>query len=219
MKNKIPCGGFYLDDTLNVNDSGELSIKGGIPYQQLVTDGDGNARWEDKMIVDSELSDTSTNPVQNKVIKSALDAKLGVYEVTITMNGMTGETSVDKTFDEIKTAYSSGMLMFAKYVISYEDMNIIRGLSTTCNYRPSDNTIIFTFGFGEAVLEGGEQRSAKIGTIAIDSNNNIAIQDRDSVISSIVSNRIVLISQAPGSTKQFKITVDDTGTISATEVT
>lgn len=49
MKNKIPCGGFYLDDTLNVNDSGELSIKGGTSYQQLVTDGDGNAKWEDRL--------------------------------------------------------------------------------------------------------------------------------------------------------------------------
>lgn len=49
MSNKIPCGGFYLDDMLNVNDSGELSIKGGTPYQQLVTDGDGNTKWEDRL--------------------------------------------------------------------------------------------------------------------------------------------------------------------------
>ena len=49
MSNKIPCGGFYLDDMLNVNDSGELSIKGGIPYQQLVTDGEGNTVWEDRL--------------------------------------------------------------------------------------------------------------------------------------------------------------------------
>lgn len=49
MSNKIPCGGFYLDNTLNVNESGELSIKGGTPYQQLVTDGDGNAKWEDRL--------------------------------------------------------------------------------------------------------------------------------------------------------------------------
>ena len=47
MSNKIPCGGFYLDDMLNVNDSGELSIKGGTPYQQLVADGVGNTKWED----------------------------------------------------------------------------------------------------------------------------------------------------------------------------
>lgn len=49
MKNKIPCGGFYLDDTLNVNESGELSIKGGAPYQQLVTDGTGNTKWEGRL--------------------------------------------------------------------------------------------------------------------------------------------------------------------------
>lgn len=49
MSNKIPCGGFYLDDTLNVNDNGELSIKGGVPYQQLVTDGNGNTQWEDRL--------------------------------------------------------------------------------------------------------------------------------------------------------------------------
>ena len=49
MSNKIPCGGFYLDDMLNVNDNGELSIKGGTHYQQLVTDGNGNARWEDRL--------------------------------------------------------------------------------------------------------------------------------------------------------------------------
>lgn len=49
MSNKIPCGGFYLDDMLNVNDSGELSIKGGTPYQQLVTDGEGNTKWEDRL--------------------------------------------------------------------------------------------------------------------------------------------------------------------------
>ena len=49
MSNKIPCGGFYLDDTLNVNESGELSIKGGTPYQQLVTDGNSNTVWEDRL--------------------------------------------------------------------------------------------------------------------------------------------------------------------------
>ena len=52
MSNKIPCGGFYLDDMLNVNDSGELSINGGTPYQQLVTDGSGNTKWEDRLAYD-----------------------------------------------------------------------------------------------------------------------------------------------------------------------
>ena len=49
MSNKIPCGGFYLDDMLNVNGDGELSINGGTPYQQLVTDGNGEVKWEDRL--------------------------------------------------------------------------------------------------------------------------------------------------------------------------
>lgn len=40
--------------------------------------------------VDSELSATSTNPVQNKVIKSALDEKLSTYGGTLTGN-LTGK--------------------------------------------------------------------------------------------------------------------------------
>ena len=105
MSNKIPCGGFYLDDMLNVNDSGELSIKGGTPYQQLVTDGEGNTRWEDKMVVDNELSDTSENPVQNKVIKSALDAlAIPTLHITVTsLDKSTMETTItaDKTAAEM----------------------------------------------------------------------------------------------------------------------
>ena len=54
MSNKIPCGGFYLDDMLYVNDSGELSIKGGAPYQQLVTDGSGNTKWEDRLAYEGD---------------------------------------------------------------------------------------------------------------------------------------------------------------------
>lgn len=113
LRNKIPCGGFYLDDMLNVNDSGELSIKGGTPYQQLVTDGDGNTRWENKMIVDSELSETSENPVQNKVIKSALDAKQSKnFTITFTQ-GSDGKYTADKTFGELSAAISEGASIFA----------------------------------------------------------------------------------------------------------
>lgn len=61
MSNKIPCGGFYLDDMLNVNSNGELSINGGTPYQQLVTDGSGNAKWEDRLAY-------ITDPVRTELI-------------------------------------------------------------------------------------------------------------------------------------------------------
>lgn len=49
MSNKVPCGGFYLDDMLSVDENGKLGVNGGEPYKQLVTDGDGNAKWEDRL--------------------------------------------------------------------------------------------------------------------------------------------------------------------------
>lgn len=219
MNNKIPCGGFYLSDTLGVDENGKLGVIGGEPYKSLVTDGAGKATWEDKMVVDSELSDTSTNPVQNKVIKSALDAKLGVYDVTFTSDGMTGEISADKTFDEIKTAYDSGLFVLAKYVVSFGDMHIIRGFSATCSYTPSTDCIYFTFAFGKS-LGDYNYSSVIIGSISIDSNNNVIVNDNNSLIGNFATGvGIIMESSTAGSSKRFRIVVDDTGKISATEVT
>ncbi len=49
MNNKIPCGGFYLSDTLGVDESGKLGVNGGEPYKSLVTDGNGGVKWEDRL--------------------------------------------------------------------------------------------------------------------------------------------------------------------------
>ena len=52
MNNKIPCGGFYLSDTLGVDENGKLGINGGEPYKSLVTDGEGGVKWEDRLAYD-----------------------------------------------------------------------------------------------------------------------------------------------------------------------
>lgn len=48
---------------------------GGQDGQTLVKSGNNVVWGEANITVDSELSDTSTNPVQNKVVKAALDGK------------------------------------------------------------------------------------------------------------------------------------------------
>ena len=50
----VPCGGFKLDENfLSMNENDELSLVGGSgegkAYQQLVTDGEGNTKWEDRL--------------------------------------------------------------------------------------------------------------------------------------------------------------------------
>lgn len=53
---------------------------GGSSGQILKWKADGEAQWGDGTVVDSDLSDTSTNPVQNKVIYAALEGKLSVAQ-------------------------------------------------------------------------------------------------------------------------------------------
>ena len=55
---------------------------------------DGIATGANKTTVDTSLSDSSTNPVQNKVIKSALDGKAGTAVATQSANGLL--SSADK---------------------------------------------------------------------------------------------------------------------------
>jgi hypothetical protein len=49
---------------------------------------DGIAKGATKITVDTALSNTSTNPVQNKVIYSALSGKAGTSVATTSANGL-----------------------------------------------------------------------------------------------------------------------------------
>lgn len=118
---KIPCGGFELGDSLVVND-GKLDLAPGA--------GGG-------VTVDSELSDTSENPVQNKVVKAALDAKLSVYVVTFSTDE-TGEVlTADKTYEEIASA-NEKMMIFGR---AFLDGSTSWFPITACSY---ENGAIFT---------------------------------------------------------------------------
>ena len=85
-KKKISCGGFMLGEglvlsedgkTLNVSGGGGLP-SGGTPYQQLVTDGNGNAKWEDKPYFKVNVISVSGNTVEldatNEEIYNAFQA-------------------------------------------------------------------------------------------------------------------------------------------------
>lgn len=46
---------------------------GGSDGQILKWSSDGTAKWSDNILIDSEINNTSTNPVQNKVVKAEFD--------------------------------------------------------------------------------------------------------------------------------------------------
>lgn len=115
-----------------------------------------------KTIVDTSLSSTSTNPVQNKVVQSAIqnleNVKANVDELPkafyVTLTESTDNNySADKTFTEIIEAYKNGKSVFCIYndiniplSIVYEDdgmigfvMSILLEVAQIMIY--SDNTV------------------------------------------------------------------------------
>ena len=220
MSNKIPCGGFYLDDMLNVNDSGELSINGGTPYQQLVTDGNGNTQWEDRLAYDD-----------SKVVVGPL--KDG--------------TSLAKVADEIPGFVSAGEAVNIYLSIGQElhceirELDIEPGTGTAVPYTAdtwvvfiAENNqttwlngnlltfpqkgVYFLFLEGQFYVSGFSRSTSDTPVITWDGNvGGIKKLDEKYIPSEL--NEIILPSSTPSSTKKFKITVDDSGTISATQVT
>ena len=92
--NEIAKGSF-----LRVNEEGKAY------WGQSEGGGGGSGGSGGSITVDSELSDTSENPVQNKVVKAALDAlDIPTLHITVTsLNMSTMETTItaDKTPDEM----------------------------------------------------------------------------------------------------------------------
>ncbi len=214
MSNKIPCGGFYLDDMLNVNDNGELSIKGGTSYQQLVTDGDGGVRWEDRLaysdsrVVVDFISDVQYVKVADEVPSwASVDSPIKYWA----NNGNNGTSNPEDYRD-----YGNGSFMnnFAVFI-------------TTDNFEVSDSGVnvvfpekgVYFYSLSYGLYTTGIA-SADSDTPEITWDGNVeTIKTIDSKYIPGELNEIILPSSTSGSSKKFKITVDDSGTITATETT
>ena len=102
MNKKIPCGGFYLSDTLGVDENGKLGVNGGEPYKSLVTDGEGNVKWEDRLAYDdSKVVLDAGNGVQYVKVAdevpswASIDAPIKVW----VSNGPSGTTNPEEYID------------------------------------------------------------------------------------------------------------------------
>lgn len=126
--------------------------------------------------VDAELSSTSTNPVQNKVIKVALDGKLGKNDTAVNaskVNNLTVETSVPKNAKFTDTVYTHP---------STHPASMITGLSTVAtsgSYNDLTNkpTIPSAYTLPNATsntlggVKIGSNISVSSGTISITKSN------------------------------------------------
>lgn len=81
VNSNVPANAKFTDTIYtHPTNSGYKHIpSGGSDGQILKWSSNGTAKWSDNISVDSEINNTSTNPVQNKVITAALDGKMPVY--------------------------------------------------------------------------------------------------------------------------------------------
>ena len=90
----LKIGNVTYDGTSNVSATVATESASGLMSASDKTKLDGIATGANKIIIDAALSNSSTNPVQNKVIKSELDSKASTAVATQSANGLL--SSADK---------------------------------------------------------------------------------------------------------------------------
>ena len=208
MSNKIPCGGFYLDNMLNVNNNGELSINGGTPYQQLVTDGEGNTKWEDRLAYESSriVVDTPDDISFVYITDEIPDEKMQQGEpCTVFLNR--GPSHSDNISSRVPdTIYSAdGVIFILMDNVEYDGVVWPkRGVYFSYSAEYDAYVTRISFDVSTKIVWDGKVE-------------NVKTVDPKYIPSEL--NEIILPSSTSGSTKKFKITVNDNGAIPATEVT
>lgn len=91
----LKIGNVTYDGTSNVSAVAATQSANGLMSAEDKKKLDGIATGATKVLVDTALSNTSTNPVQNKVIKTELDKKAGTAVATTNTNGLM--SAADKT--------------------------------------------------------------------------------------------------------------------------
>jgi hypothetical protein len=116
--------------------------------------------------VDSELSLSSENPVQNKVITGELNKKTENFLVNFSFNFSTFTYACDKTYNEIASAFASNKNVIG--IVTDAD-----GAKDYYNCYFSELEEIITFVMIYEKFIDGEPGNIVINIFSIDSSNNI----------------------------------------------
>ena len=209
MNNKIPCGGFYLSDTLGVDENGKLGVNGGEPFKSLVTDGDGGVKWEDRLAYESSrlVVDFGDGIRFVKVADevpswASVDASIKVWN----NSGDDPTVSPENFIDLGNGSFGVGEYVFFITTDNLEFNGLV--LPEKGVYFISAD-VTYTAGIASADSDTPEITwDGSLGTLKTIDPKYIPSE----------LNEVILPSSTSGSAKRFKITVDDSGTISATEV-
>lgn len=215
---KVPCGGFKLDENfLGMNENDELSLSGGgegKAYQYVVTDGEGGVKWEDRLAYDDSRAVVDFGNSAQLVKVSDEVPSWASVDMPIKYWTSDGDNGTENPEDYFDFGYGSFLASVGVFFI------------TTNNFEASINGITIVFpkkgvyftAPSDFYLSGIASAESDTPEITWDGNVEFTKTIDPKFIPSEL-NEIVLPSSTSGSSKKFKITVDDSGAISATEVT
>ena len=179
------------------------------PYQQLVTDGEGGVKWEDRLAYDDSKLVVDVGDVQFIKVSDEVPSWASV-DLPINTWVSIGENSIiyPEEYDDL----GNGSFVASATVAFITTDNVeFRGVVFPKKglYFVSVPNLFYVTGIASADSDTPE--------ITWDGNIDV-IKKLDKKYIPSELNEIILPSSTPSSTKKFKITVNDSGTITATEI-
>lgn len=216
---------------INVSPNGVLRPNSTVPatngsaYQQLVTDGEGKAKWEDRLAYDD--SRVAVPPEGNSHFIKVADTVPSWLSTNKNTKVWVSNNASERVIDISSTGYiinhdesfmvlQNDSLPYAAVIM--EDDCEFNATSSTA-FFPEKGVYFLWHKFGSSPLYTAGIASADSDTPEITWDGNIGVikkLDKKFIPSEL--NEVILPSSTPDSSKKFKITVDDSGAITATEV-
>ena len=172
---------------------------------------------------------------QKKQARNNVDAAIGDFSVTATIQNFPTCT-LDKTFDQIQEAISKGKRVFAVIKFGGDGgliLPLFNSTSTEIQFTGFDynnglnraQTYKLVVTAGESVLATGSAPMLTIDNtlrqveMEAGPSFDMEIATKKYVDDKFSDKELILSSSTAGSTKKFKLTIDDTGTLTASEIT
>ena len=230
MSFKIPCGGFKLDGkSFSLYENGVLSVSGGGGVQPdwnqndetaadyvknrpggytVVTKKGVDIKW-DGVIGDREYSDEGGDVLLVKVSDEVLTSEqLSGAEIILTITDGVQTVTQSSTIDGNKLVDNDGVLIQQG---SFKFMVVGEQAAATAGHTPGTYVMHMVEG-SATVYVSSIYKQDETGIVPIPAEYiDDAIQR--------VGAEVIIPSSTPGSTKKFRVTVDDSGALTATEAT
>ena len=204
MSFKIPCGGFKLDEkSFSLDENGVLSIPKPLTYDYMPEGYPSKSIEYVTLMEEQEVMFSEQNGLMGANSPVDLEIKLG-DKLTVVWDGV----SYDVVAKELVVPYPDGNLVEKMF-----------GNLALVNRGESEDYPFVYYG-GSAPINNFYWITADTAT-----SHTIKVMRQQETITPMsadfmpVVDGVIILSSTADSTKKFKITVDDSGTIKATEVT